>query len=286
MKLKNILIVLCIIAFTTTFAFAAQNNNETKPKRDYYSSLYIGANYSYSLSSLNHINLMFDTESDPTMYWNQSPSFEIFYMFSKVFGLGTGVKMGTFSSNINTPSFNKQFTTTEIDIDGDNFLPIMKATQLSQSFSLETLNVPLFIKFKFGSFYIDLGAIFSKFRNATYTLNGTAIVQGFYPDYNVTLSNIPEYNYTTTNYVDYKEKFDAPSVNYSATMAMGFFISLHRNVALKIGVNGLYGSTNLKYSQERQNDLYRITATSTKNTKLISYGAEVGFYIKFLNNPL
>lgn len=263
-----------------------QTFNTLNSQKDYYSSLYIGVKYNYAQNMLSHQSLLSNSSWNSTTIEAKHPSIEIIYMINKKIGFGTGLKLDAFNLSTLTRNYYEQLPVSEIDIDGDEFFPILNATQLEQKFKIETLDIPLFVKFKFGSFYIDLGANFSKFRKATYSLNGITTVQGYYPTYNVTLSDIPEYNYNTTNYSDYIENFDTPSINISAIASMGFFISLHPNIAIKFGTNALYGLTNVKFNKTRQVDLYRATETDKMNTRLITYGAEIGFYFKLLNKSL
>jgi len=252
-----------------------------------FGGLYAGLSGSFSNSLLFNSTIFTNETWETANESNMLPSIEVFYMITKGFGIGTGIRIGTYSTTLRINNYNKQLTSYVTDDDNDEYYPIFNITELEELNKIKTIDIPIFLKFRGGKgktgFYFDLGAIYSKFRDATYTLNGTGTVKGYYPEYNVTLENIPEYNFTTQNFNATEEDMTMPSSNLSVATSMGISFMVYQDVTLRIGVNALFGLTDLMYYESRHPlDFYATTGLEGNKTNILSMGAEIGVYYRIL----
>jgi len=176
---------------------------------------------------------------------NMNFGLELSYMFTRGFGLGTGFGMNTYSTNYSIDYYNEQSPSLLADIDGDEYLPYVYVTDLVETDVYESIEIPLLLKFRSGkgktAFYMDLGIIYS-FISGYYTQQGSSTRSGYYPEWEVTLENIPEYDFYTNKKLDATEKeLVIPSNGISAYAAMGASIPLSNNFFMKLGANLRYG---------------------------------------------
>lgn len=245
-------------------------------------NLYLGVNANF------HQNSIYNTTYYENVLWRASSGshltyfLDVYYMFGKNFGIGTGVKNGIYSTTLSLDRLNRQLEHTETDIDGDLYYPQFSFSEFSDMMTIETYEFPLYIKFEADGFFIDLGAIVSKINTADYMLNGDVTVSGFYPEYNVLLSDLPEYDFGTTNLNNEHHQFNTPSIVISGYASMGFMIPIRKDLLLKISGNGVYGLTDIKYNEKKHlNDFYRVTQQKGAFTRLVSLGGGLGVYFRF-----
>jgi hypothetical protein len=208
-------------------------------------------------------------------------------MLSKSFGVGTGLRFGAYSSMLSIKDFNKQLGKTVTDQDGDAYYPIFNISNLEELNSLKTIDIPISLKIRGGKgktgMYFDVGMIYSMFRSASYTLTGRATTMGYYNQFNVTLSDIPEYNFGTTEFKSVTYTMSVPDNNLSAFVSTGLTFVVYPDIAMRFGINALYGLTDLMYRESRHYvDFYATTGLSGDKTNLLSLGVEIGVYYRIL----
>lgn len=250
--------------------------------------LYAGLSGMYNQSLLFNPTIFTNSTWSTTMGSGISPSIEVYYMITKGFGIGTGIRLSNYSTTLNIKNFNKQLNSTVTDIDGDEYNPIFNIPQLEEMSSIKTLDIPICLKFRGGKgktgFYFDIGAIYSTFREATYTLNGTATTKGYYQEYSVTLEDIPEYHFETTVYNSRVGNIAVPDKNLSAFVSLGLSFVVYPNISVKFGANTLFGLTDLLYNKSRHPvDFYATTGLQGEKTNLLSAGVEIGVYYRILS---
>ncbi len=176
---------------------------------------------------------------------NMNFGFELSYMFTRGFGLGTGVGTNTYSTNYSIDYFNEPSPSKLKDIDGDEYIPSIYVRDLVETDVYESIEIPLLLKFRTGkgktAFYMDMGIIYSLI-SGYYTQEGTSTRSGYYPEWQVTLVDIPEYDFYTDKPLDATQTdLVVPSSGLSAYVAMGLSIPLSHNFYMKLGANVRYG---------------------------------------------
>jgi len=222
----------------------------------------------------------------PSLGSNIYPGFELAIMFTNGFGIGSGVRLSSYKTAFAITNFNNKSALTLVDKDGDSYSPVLKISDMTQQNQIKSLDIPIVLKFRGGKgnakFYLDLGAIYSKISKSYFTLEGTIVRSGFYPSYNITLTDIPEYNFGNFTYTtdkQYQLKSEASVISGYASMGMLF--QLFPGFLLKIGGGMTYGLTDLKYDQKNADNYINLTLpASVESTTLRSFGAEIGFIYK------
>jgi hypothetical protein len=217
--------------------------------------LYVGLSGGYGLTMVQN-DAAFNTLKNTGEYLyqfeyqnNSSFAFELNYMFNRSFGLGTGVGMNTYSTaySIDYYGYNADYLLT--DIDNDIYYPTTEVNNMVETDVYESIEIPVLMKLRTGkgktAFYMDLGIIYS-LMSGYYTLEGTNSRTGYYPDYLVTLENIPEYGfYNNESFDGTQTDLVVPSGGLSAYAALGLSIPLSHNFYMKLGGNMRYGITDM-----------------------------------------
>ena len=210
------------------------------------------------------------------------PGFDLAIMFTNGFGIGTGVRLSSYSSSFAISSYNKTSVVTLTDKDNDKYKPVLNISALNEQIHIKSLDIPILLKFRGGKgktkFYFDMGVIYSKISNGYFTLEGSSVKSGYYSGFNVTLSDIPEYDFGSFNYTtdkEYELKMGASSI--SGYTSLGLLFQLAPGLLFKVGGGLSYGLTDLKFDQENPNNYLNFTLSEpVQNTTLRSYGVEIG----------
>lgn len=269
-----------------------------------FGGMYLGVSggYSYATVSSNELG-----QSD---WYAQSPDIspktilpavELYFMFTKGFGLGTGIKFGNYTPTLVLESLNgmQSFTLPDFaDTDGDVYNPVYYIDGLEERRTIQTFDIPLLMKFRTGSkgfsLYLDMGVVYTKYRKIYNSYSGTVTRKGFYPEYNVLLEQLEEYDYYDNKMFMPEDSYEIPIQNLpnlglSGLFSIGFSIAPYKNILIKIGATTCYGFQNdVSYDQTDQSlgmpkiDFYNTTGVSLGQTLLHSFSADFGIYYRIL----
>jgi hypothetical protein len=184
---------------------------------------------------------------------NMSFGLEFSYMFTRSFGISTGIGRNTYSSKFIIDSYNEQSTTILTDQDGDTYNRILSVNQFKETDVYVSTEIPLLLKYRSGkgrtAFYTDLGFIYSLI-SGYYTQEGYASRSGYYSEWQVTLEDIPEYDFYTNRWLGGEEvDLVTPSSGLFIYAAMGVSIPLAKNIYMKMGANFRNGLTDMKLGE-------------------------------------
>jgi hypothetical protein len=252
------------------------------------SGLYFGFNGGMGISQIYSSTLASDNNWSVVPGQSVFPTLEAVYMFSRGFGLGTGLRMSTFKSTMNLGYFANQSPLLQTDMDGDTYYPGFSIDNLTEFNVIKSNDIPVLLKFRSGKgktgLFFDLGVVYSMFSKATYSLDGNATRTGYYPDYNVTLQDIPEYGYNTVTFTSdklFEQEF--PASGLSGYMALGLSIPIIDNLLMNIGGNITYGITDIGFNRIRHEyDFISTTGNEPSNTILQSAGFYLGLSYRIL----
>lgn len=189
---------------------------------------------------------------------------------------------------INSPEFT--------DIDGDTYIESLTLSNIDYSINPMYLTVPII--FELGNpninkvgYYIDFGLEYSFLVSENNSTSGSYTAKGIYPQWGVTLEDIPELGFYSARNLD--SQWSLPKSNYSLKGGAGITIPLSGIVIFKIGVAGYLGLKDIGNKQAQKNDsevlsqeafAFRSRYTnnpliSSNGTKTLFTGIEFGFYI-------
>ena len=227
------------------------------------------------------------------MQTNMNFGLELCYMFTRGFGLGTGIGFSTYSSTFSISNFKDSMEYTIPDIEGEEYHPILDVNDLVETDVIKSVDIPLLLKFRTGkgrtALYIDMGIIYS-FVSGTYSLEGTQTKSGYYEQWKVILDDdLDEFGFGTFQFNNEEEELKLTSTsNLSAYVAMGLSIPLSEGLFMKMGVNGRYGITDIGLGETHQPFDFSNFIENPGATFLHFGGAEIGLSYNFsglMNKP-
>jgi hypothetical protein len=161
------------------------------------------------------------------------------YFFSKYIGLSTGLGFSSFVSHLSLDTYVNSFDTTDSEnvtyerrISGSNIKEIQK---------ISYLNVPLQINVQipFGKtigLFIQTGINFSFPLSKTYNSTGTFTYSGYYPIYNVLLTDIPYEGFKSNVKNNVNGELKLKSISSELISSAGFQLFLQKKVQVVLGV--------------------------------------------------
>jgi hypothetical protein len=223
--------------------------------------LYLGFNFSPAQNSLiyNDIN---DSIADikSTKKNSLSGELEIGYQFSKYFGFSTGIGLRTYSGSIALPMYSNSYNTT--DSEGDNYLRKIKGSNINEVQKISTLNIPVKISLqlplnKKSGLFLQTGVNFLLSVNNKYSSTGTFSYSGYYPLFDVIISDVDHENFKSEQQIDVNGKLEVKSFIPEWNSSAGFYYSVSNKIQISLGF--FYGRI-----------LSNISSTSTVNSFQLS----------------
>ncbi|CAM4194144.1 MULTISPECIES: hypothetical protein [Flavobacterium] len=214
------------------------------------------------------------------------------YKLNNVFGVGTGVEFMQYKQNVTIE--NDRYTSVLVDDTGSAFEFNQETAEYSESQTLNSFQIPLFIQYKkelteTNSFYFRLGGkllIPSKFKINTVAKSLTTT--GYYPDFNLEVTDVPsrgfgtQSNFQATN--TYKTK-----LAYMASIELGFDFKLNAVNSIYFGMFLDYGLSNIVDNKE-SNSIVTYNPSGLPNnangvysfkndieTKSLNFGVTLGY---------
>lgn len=168
-----------------------------------------------------------------------------FYSINSLFKIKSGIGISSYHKSYTADG---EFTSSELtDIDNDTYTESLTLSGATYNFNPLYLTVPL--TFEIGEtsvnklgYYIDLGATFSYLIDENITADGNYTTRGIYPQWGVTLENIPELGFYTKDLI---AENDLNKSNLAIHGGAGITIPLSGVMILKLGLNAYLGLTDI-----------------------------------------
>ena len=204
---------------------------------------------------------------------------------SHFFAIGLGVGYAKYSSEVSLDKYFKTVAAT--DTEGDSFEYRLYGTNLKEIQSVDIIEIPLVLilqnqehkKFKT---YLQLGAkaqlpLQSHFQSTS----GTIETRGYYPQYNVELSNMPNHGFDIYSLTGVSGNLST-KVGYAALMEFGANISLDKSY-LSIALFCSYGLSSIIQQRDIFTSDHAYQSFSSIASDVIPYsvGIKVGFVFPF-----
>jgi len=183
-----------------------------------------------------------------------------------------------------------------VDIDNDIYIEQLTILNAEHNINPMYLNLPLI--FEFGTanisqigYYVDIGFEYSFLINENNTTTGSYTTKGNYPQWGVTLENVPELGFYTDRNLE--SELSLKKSIYSVRGGAGITIPISGMLIFKLGIVGYMGLNNIGKSQYTKDEnssisqqtsefreayIYNPLATSNGN-KSRRIGIEFGLYI-------
>lgn len=217
-----------------------------------------------------------------------SPTLDITFMITNGIGAGIGFRSSVYETGYSIKEYNQTSEATVKDIDGDNYNPVLKISDLQEVNTIRCNEIPLLVKTRIGTgntkAYINFGVVYSIISKSYFTLEGSSVVKGYYPQYDVTLQNIPEYGFGTYNYSrSLRNDMTLTSKLIFVTSEFGASYNIGRSFVIKAGARINYGLTDIGFNKIRHpNDFNNILKDPVINAFLQSAAIEIGLSYKIL----
>lgn len=260
--------------------------------------LYVGVNLQPSLTKIGTDGFL--NENSSYGNWSQEGKFKFnggieinYYLKDPSMGFGARINYSSYQAEFQLDSYT-QNPVELVDIDNDSYHLLASGESLNESVSLSYIEIPIFFKYRFVLYksnflnhaYINLGPVFSFNISSSVNSDGKYTYEGYYPDYHVSLFDIPEYNFYTD-----KDFVSTPNSNLK-TISLAGFAEVGINIPLlsdKLNMNIaiLYQQGFMNLS-EGNNDFiltsgynnYNALVDSRSNVKTGLLGVNVGILYK------
>ncbi|MBN2635832.1 MAG: hypothetical protein JXR61_06145 [Prolixibacteraceae bacterium] len=288
--MKKVFIVICLI-ISSLIPYAANqmllNENDAdksdsraqlpaekyRMKRIYQDwGLYIDASPGFSLFKNKNLSQnAWNTEGD----YGYKFSAGYFKSLNQWSRLKVGLGLSNYKAHI---SGNGVFTSPELtDIDNDTYFESLTVTNAKFTANPMYLSIPVTIEFGTANisrigYYIDFGIEYSYLIHEKNKAQGTYSVTGEYPQWGVTLENIPELGFYAEKNLDSDWKMKKS--NISVKGAAGVTIPISGVVIFKVGLASYMGLSNINNKQVKQDNSGPISQEAFE------------FRSKYVNNPL
>jgi hypothetical protein len=267
-----------------------------------WTGLSLGAYFAGGISGIssnnmetNHTTVTYS--SDNMLGYRGGFSFS-WYPFRKdklALGIRSGVGIEHYRSKIGFTGYVQDPSPLMVDVEGDQMSLLVDAETLSDLLQLTCLNVPLLLSFRFirpsgwiEHFYLAGGVSFSSVLINTHELDGTASYRGYYPEWDITLSDIEELGYVSNALVRDESEWKVKNNNLSIQANAGISMPLIKPaLAIHIGFEILYGIADIgEYDYENYYfsmgyGSYESLAGATDRLGTFFYGISAGITYDF-----
>lgn len=220
-----------------------------------------------------------------------SASMTFTHYFTPKLGLLSGVGIQTFGS---VSTLNLTENTQAIDSDMDMYVHHAKFNDWKEKQQVMFVEIPVAGQFKQRisdkiNMLLTLGAKISLPINVTYqTIGGEIITSGYYPQYNIELTDLPNHGFTTISQSYSGE--NKLNLLVSAISKLGISYKLTEKIDIHAGGYFNYGFNNILKADTKM--LYQLDGTynsvfqtyQTTGIKPIAFGFEVGLNISIGKN--
>ena len=184
----SVSVILLLILNGTAFSQGTDIRAGGKPKH-----LFLGFHLGGGVSELKLTGSSDFTSALPESKSGFSAGIDIGYSFNRFVGLSTGLGLTVASSSINMNSYSAAYDTT--DYEGEKYNRRITGTNIHEDDKFSFLRIPLalnlHIPFTKGfGLYLQGGINFCKPLEKSYDATGAFSYTGYYPAYNVTISDI------------------------------------------------------------------------------------------------
>jgi hypothetical protein len=253
--------------------------------------MYVGFTLLTTQTSISNNGVYNSSNLKQTPGLNINEAVEIGFRLSKYFSLSTGFAYSSYSTSLGMSEYNNSYDS--IDSENDNFEMRIVGSGIVEKQKVTYLSLPLKIQFqflfnkKFGVF-LNSGIMVSLPVSKNYSGSGIFDYNGYYPDYNITLYNLPDYGFPENVNLKKKGTLNLTDHNFNFISSAGFTFKVNPLIGLSLG---LYYDQSLASISNYTPDNFHLTrksgdynslmsSTSDASLRAIGTALSVYFYLK------
>jgi hypothetical protein len=250
--------------------------------------IYLGFTEGYDVTRIFNSMVYSSDIWSNTMAKTYNSTVDLTFMFTNGFGLEVGYSKSEYGTLFTIQDYSQTSGAIVTDIDGDKYNPVFQNLSLKENNTIVCYEIPFLINTRAGKgivkFNFNFGAVYSMVKESGYTLDGSSTIAGYYPQYYVTLRNIPEYGFGDFKYSpNVVNEMTLTEQLISAHASMGISFSIGRSFLLKVGGRITYGLTDIGFGKIRHyNDFNNTLGAPISSTTLQSAGVEIGLSYRIL----
>jgi hypothetical protein len=159
------------------------------------------------------------------------------YSFTKNIGIGSGIEFSQYKQNVSLISSSTTLTNYEVDAAGSAFIYNVTTSNYKEKQILHAVQIPLFVQIKTN---INVGIDFNfragakYFLPVSYKIKATAdnaIGTAYYPDFNLTIDDLPEYGIGQQSSYSATGKYETKGI-FMSSLEFGFTFDIGKKNAI------------------------------------------------------
>ncbi|WP_139314926.1 outer membrane beta-barrel protein [Saccharicrinis aurantiacus] len=177
---------------------------------------------------------------------------DIQYHISEYMIIGSGIRYNEYGATFNLGSFQSEAPM--IDQDNDAYILKASGTNIEEEHTVGAIEVPLFFRYQkwISSDFILYGAtgpVFSFLGTVKTTINsGSLSTSGYYPQWNLTIDDVPEYGFYTRDITELSTVTEfKTSIAWLIEVGSEYYVSKRLNLAFGLyyqpGLNNISSTT-------------------------------------------
>lgn len=254
-----------------------------QPKKDTGNALELY--YNLSLVQLSHDLTSFTSNLNGSA--ENNISFGMIYRAHLVKGLNllTGLQYNNIGSKYILPDYHFEYNS--IDADDEEYNRIVNSDKISEIQKNTFLDIQLGVQYRIPlsksvRFNFSLSGLYSINIESEFESEGTFSYQGYYPQYNITLYDLPQYNFASDQALSKSGEMD---LIYGFSMLAGLGFEFRLSELMNFQLEGYYQQS-LKNLSENERVNYVISdnpsdlnslMNASSYTKITGYGLKIGF---------
>jgi hypothetical protein len=256
-------------------------------------SLFVGLSLGPSQSQIINIG----TLSISDLLANKKSSFfgfvDIGYFFSNYFGLSSGIGYTSYNTQLTLSTYqNTPFGTT--DSENEAYKRSVSGSDIKEIQKISFLSIPFCINFRLPfnktiGFYLQSGVNLAITLNRNYVSSGTFSYTGYYPEYNVTLENLPQYGFSSNVSISKDGELELKSLVFNAIASAGFDFFIQKKIQFAIAayfnkslsnISGYSSPDKFQLSSEINQINSMMGGTSKATTQSVGLRLSIRYYLK------
>jgi len=226
---------------------------------------------------------------------NINAGLNFFYYFKsnelKAMGIGLGLNLDIYSSNISIADYSYIGNDIKIDYDGDEYNASVLSNEITDNIQLTYFSIPLIFKYRktldsklISYLNVNVGIKYSYLLSGTSMIDGNVQYAGYYPEWELTIKDVGYLGFTKKS-VNHKSDLDIKGHLFSFIASVGISIPIKKpGLFINLGLDGAYGLNNISNYEsedftfsEQQGD-YTSFVGASKAIRPYSLGGHISIY--------
>lgn len=223
--------------------------------------LFVGFSFGPSQSHISNEGTLTVANLNSNAQNSFGGSIDIGYFFSKHIGLSTGIGFTSYKTQLTLASYQNTFNTT--DSEDESYERQVTGTNITEEQKVGLLSLPVCLDIRLPlnkkiGFFLQTGVNLAIPVSKKYTSSGTFTFKGYYPGYNVLLSDLPTYGFPTNFKSTASGQLEIKSLNVNVIAATGFDYFIQKQI--QIAVEATYSKSLSNISAYSSPDKFQLSS--------------------------